>query len=536
MLINNKKNMKTIRFCLLLVLMMLCRISLAQGFSSNFSTENQILQYLASNIANLDPVEGRYDTQVSMRTSSPFQRDFDYTLTYYIVKNPYTNTFQMYIKEEDSNGVDKSPNMRIEPIGETNAYRVYWGNSSNRAYLENGLRLRTNINLSQSDARKYAENSRFAHTIVLGYDFVKSYPTSSMYEAIVRKIAEEQSKPTMWSGTGFALTEGYCVTNYHVVENAKSITIQGVNGSFNNRYSAKVVATDIVNDIALLKLDGVVPNNIPYAIKTFTSDVGEDVWVLGYPLTSTMGDEIKLTTGVVSAKSGFEGDVSLYQISAPIQPGNSGGPLFDSKGNVIGIVCAHHRGAENVNYAIKASYLRNLIESSVNHNILPKTNKISTMNLANKVKAVKNFVYYITCSSTGNGTVSNYNGSSTNINTPSISSTNNYPSINTSAGKLSITSVMADANETVLSFSSTNNLSGGWMNISKDAYILANGIKYKLIGVEDIAYAPEYTYFSYQGQTKSFKLHFQAVPSGTYSIDFIESPSSSWKIYNIKLK
>ena len=65
---------------------------------------------------------------------------------------------------------------------------------------------------------------------------------------------------------------------------------------------------------------------------------------------------------------------------------------------------------------------------------------------------------------------------------------------------------------------------------------MANGIKHKLIGVEGIAYAPEYTYFSYQGQTKSFKLHFQAVPSGTYSIDFIESPSSAWKIYNIKLK
>lgn len=249
-----------------------------------------------------------------------------------------------------------------------------------------------------------------------------------------------------------------------------------------------------------------------------------------------MGDEIKLTTGVVSAKSGFEGDVSLYQISAPIQPGNSGGPVFDGKGNLIGIICAHHRGAENVSYAIKASYLRNLIESSVNHDILPKTNKISTLNLAGKVKAVKNYVYYITCSNTTNSNTSvNYGRPSSNGNSSSII-THNYASINTSAGILAVTSVEVKSNETVLTLSSTNNLYGGWMNISKDAYIIANGKKYMLIGVEGITYSPEYTYFSYRGQTKSFKLHFQPIPQNTTTIDFIESSSSAWKIYNISLK
>ncbi len=114
-----------------------------------------------------------------------------------------------------------------------------------------------------------------------------------------------------------------------------------------------------------------------------------------------MGDEIKLTTGVISARSGFEGDVSMYQISAPIQPGNSGGPLFDSKGNVIGIVVAHHKGAENVNYAIKASYLRNLMESSLHKDILPKpkSNNLESAPLSEKVKSVKQFVYLIRCSS-----------------------------------------------------------------------------------------------------------------------------------------
>ena len=152
--------------------------------------------------------------------------------------------------------------------------------------------------------------------------------------------------------------------------------------------------------LAIIKIDdrGFVGfGNIPYSIKTTLADVGEDIFVLGYPMTTTMGEEIKLTTGVISSRTGFQGDVALYQISAPIQPGNSGGPLFDNYGNIIGIVNAKHNGAENVGYAIKASYLKNLLESTVSGNILPNNNIIKSQTLPTKVKSVKNFVYLIKC-------------------------------------------------------------------------------------------------------------------------------------------
>lgn len=242
--------------------------------------------------------------------------------------------------------------------------------------------------------------------------YIKLYPSAS------DNIAIAGSQPSEWTGTGFALRNNYVVTNFHVVDGAKSISIQGINGNFNNSYSAEVIATDKNNDLAILKVNGVtIPSaNIPYSVKANTAEVGEEVFVLGYPLTSTMGDEIKLTTGVVSSRSGFQGDVSLYQISAPIQPGNSGGPLFDSKGNVIGIVSAKHRGAENVGYAIKSSYLKNLIESAIPNNILPQTNKIATLNLSGKVKSAKNYVYYIVCSSKTNNGVTQKQSPSTNKN------------------------------------------------------------------------------------------------------------------------
>lgn len=137
---------------------------------------------------------------------------------------------------------------------------------------------------------------------------------------------------------------------------------------------------------------------IPYNVKTSVSDVGEDIFVLGYPLISTMGEEIKLTTGVISSRTGFQGDVSLYQISAPIQPGNSGGPLFDYKGNLVGIVSSKHTGAENVGYAIKTSYLRNLIESTVSKDILPTNAQTASLSLPEKIKVLRNFVFMISCS------------------------------------------------------------------------------------------------------------------------------------------
>lgn len=108
-----------------------------------------------------------------------------------------------------------------------------------------------------------------------------------------------------------------------------------------------------------------------------------------------MGDEIKLTNGIVSSKTGFQGDITSYQISAPVQPGNSGGPLFDKQGNLIGIINSKHASAENVSYGVKSSYLTGLIE------LLPSPPRLQTINLltgkslTQQVELVKKFVYII---------------------------------------------------------------------------------------------------------------------------------------------
>lgn len=212
---------------------------------------------------------------------------------------------------------------------------------------------------------------------------------------------EAESIHQEWTGTGFALNYRYVATNYHVVKDAKTIEVAGINGNPTIYYSASVVATDKANDLAIIRINDSRFNGfnaIPYSVTTRLADVGEDVFVLGYPLTQALGNEIKLTNGIVSSRTGYLGDVSIYQMSAPVQPGNSGGPMFDSNGNVIGIVVSGVPGAENVGYAIKTSYLKTLIESAGLNVRFPTNNTISTLSLAEKVKRVKNFVLYIECS------------------------------------------------------------------------------------------------------------------------------------------
>ena len=202
-----------------------------------------------------------------------------------------------------------------------------------------------------------------------------------------------------WTGTGFALENGYIITNYHVIENANEIEIMGVDGDFNKGHKADVKVADRNNDLALLKVSGYEKGFgiLPYKFKTATSEVGEEIGVLGYPLTATMGDEVKFTNGIISSKTGFQGDISMYQISAAIQPGNSGGPLFDKQGNIIGVVSSKHANAENVGYAIKAAYLLSLVDSAESKNILQSKNSISSLPLTEQIKAIKQFVYLIKC-------------------------------------------------------------------------------------------------------------------------------------------
>jgi S1-C subfamily serine protease len=216
--------------------------------------------------------------------------------------------------------------------------------------------------------------------------------------APVTEGAEGSEDHGKFIGTGFLIsTQGYVVTNSHVVNGAKTIELKGIGGDYSTRYTAKIVSDDQTNDLAILEIinKNIRYDSIPYQVRVKTGETGESIYILGYPKTTYMGEEIKLTTGVISAKSGYNGNITSYQISAPAQPGNSGGPMLDADGNLLGIVNAKIMDAENVTYAIKTNYLQTLVDVMSTPIMLPNKASLKGKSLQEQVKALSKFVYII---------------------------------------------------------------------------------------------------------------------------------------------
>ena len=193
---------------------------------------------------------------------------------------------------------------------------------------------------------------------------------------------------------------GYLVTNYHVIDNGKVFEIDVTKNGKTTSYEAEVISTDRQNDLAILKItsSNFKPlSKLSYNFNTNIQDVGSSVFALGYPLTQIMGNEIKFTDGKISSKSGFQGDITTYQISVPIQPGNSGGPLFNEKGNLVGITSSgvNKQLADNANYAIKTSYLKLLIDSTNDRIELPNSSELESKKLTDQIKTLSEYVVII---------------------------------------------------------------------------------------------------------------------------------------------
>jgi S1-C subfamily serine protease/antitoxin component YwqK of YwqJK toxin-antitoxin module len=196
----------------------------------------------------------------------------------------------------------------------------------------------------------------------------------------VKSIAEDVAKSGDYSysgnGSGFYISsKGYIATNYHVIDGANEIQIETIINGEAQSFLAEVVKADKSNDLAIIRV--IDPkfkelNTIPYNFFSELKPIGTSVFTLGYPYGGILSNEVKFTNGNISSNLGIHDEISLFQISAPIQPGNSGGPVFDENGDLIGIIVStlnrdNFAEAQNVNFAIKATYLKNLVD------VLPET-------------------------------------------------------------------------------------------------------------------------------------------------------------------
>jgi hypothetical protein len=208
--------------------------------------------------------------------------------------------------------------------------------------------------------------------------------------------AKVVANPGKFRGTGFALSSnGYIVTNEHVINNADSVYVQNADGK---SFRAKVVYSEPLSDIAILQITDpsfVNLGAIPYSFKKAESDIGENVFTIGYPRNVMV-----LGPGYLTASTGFSGDTTTYQVSIPVNPGNSGGPLLDNKGNLIGIINAKETHVEGAAFAIKSNYLLKAIQdipadSLKKPLIINSKNVLAGLNRVQQIKKLQNYVFMV---------------------------------------------------------------------------------------------------------------------------------------------
>ncbi len=228
-----------------------------------------------------------------------------------------------------------------------------------------------------------------------------------------RKTENEEKIKRDWtgSGTGIILTrDGLMATNYHVIKDSHHIEVEiNENNGDIKSYNAQVVKVDTKNDLALIKIidDSFKKlGRIQYNFDTNLAKTASSVYALGYPYAlnfnnltreGLMGREIKFTDGKISSRTGYAGNPIYYQTTVPIQPGNSGGPLFNNDANLIGINVG---GLDNskyndVSYSIKTSILKNMIDVYDEDLDLPNYTRTGNKSLEDQVKVLEKYVTLI---------------------------------------------------------------------------------------------------------------------------------------------
>lgn len=198
------------------------------------------------------------------------------------------------------------------------------------------------------------------------------------------------------SGSAFLIDgKGYLVTNAHVLKGSGAVVVNNKGKEFN----ARIINIDTESDIAILKIqdEEYKPvSTLPYSIKQSNVDLGEELFTLGYPR-----EQIVYNMGYLSSASGFNGDTASCQISLSANPGNSGGPVFNKNGEIIGILSTRETSAEGVVFAIKSQGIYKLVDelkesdTAVQKIKMPVTSSIKKKTRVEQIKEVSDCVFLV---------------------------------------------------------------------------------------------------------------------------------------------
>lgn len=213
--------------------------------------------------------------------------------------------------------------------------------------------------------------------------------------AVVPKVQRGPVTEGKYGGTGFAIGANYIITGYHIIKGADSLYIQNNAG---DAYKVRVVYTEPDYDVAVLQVTDPAFDKftaLPYSIKRSEADPAEDVFTVGFP-----GGKQVYNRGYLSSGTGYNGDTTAYQASIAVNPGNSGSPLLDGQGNIIGLIKNMQLRAEGVVFATKSSMLLQAIgeipADSLDSKIpFSKKNKLAGLKRTDQVKKMEKYIFRV---------------------------------------------------------------------------------------------------------------------------------------------
>lgn len=213
--------------------------------------------------------------------------------------------------------------------------------------------------------------------------------------ADIREAREKDKTPEdNYEGTGFLIaSNGYIATSYHVIRDADSVYIE--NKKF-GRFKATVVRSDVKNDVALLKITN--PSfkaKIPFVITLKEASIGEDVFTLGFPR-----EDIVFGEGSISSSTGYKGAAETYQITVPVNPGNSGGPLISRQGELVGMISGVQTETSGAAFAVKSSIVLDVIKHAQEDSTalllqLSRQNQLKNLSKVDQVKKLMDVVFVV---------------------------------------------------------------------------------------------------------------------------------------------
>jgi serine protease Do len=210
---------------------------------------------------------------------------------------------------------------------------------------------------------------------------------------IIKELTEEKpvQEQASFGGTAIAISaDGYVLTSYHVVKDVEVVYIENKKHS---RLKLKKVYTDPRLDLVIMKVEDdsfKTFGPLPFTFRKTALELGEKVYTLGYPKR-----EVVFGEGYISSVNGYEGDTASYQIAVPVNPGQSGGPLFDEQGNLVGIVSGKHTEYEGSAFAVKANYLKQAIHANDSLNASIKLSKTNNLRHQNKIQMIRKMQDYV---------------------------------------------------------------------------------------------------------------------------------------------